>query len=318
MIHAPARPTDPDHGQGRDFQDVGRNSKTMRQCCHYEKSNIKGRMVTSMRIKNRVLLLISNFVILSLVIGCAVTDTSRPAPSASVQPRESILRVGVSTNAPPLIYKQGQQIVGLEAELAEEFAKFLGKSVSFVELEWEDQIPALLSNRIDIIMSGMSITKMRQLRIAFSEPYFRTGQMGLIHRSSEKRMSGGYYSIYAWAIQIRFGVVKATTGEFFVKKNLSKARKISSFQTSREAVNALKYRKVDMVIHDAPIILSLAAENESEGLIALPSLLTEEYLAWGIRKNDVELLSSANTFLETLKDDGRLNIIVNRWIPFAK
>ena len=275
-------------------------------------------MVISMRIKNRVLLLISNLVIFSLIIGCAAMDSSKTASSADVQPDESILRVGVSTNAPPIIYKQGDKIVGLEAELAEEFAKFLGKSVSFVELEWEDQIPALLGNRIDIIMSGMTITKMRQVRIAFSEPYFRTGQMALIHQDSKKRIPGGYYSIYAWAIQIRFGVVKATTGEFFVKKHLSKAKKISSFPTSREAVKALKYREVDMVIHDAPIILSLAAENESEGLIALPSLLTEEYLAWGIRKNDVELLASANTFLETLKDDGRLNIIVNRWIPFTK
>ena len=223
----------------------------------------------------------------------------------------------MSTNSPPVIYKQGQQIVGLEAELAREFAKYLGRSLHFVELKWEDQIPALLGNQIDIIMSGMSMTKMRQIRIAFSEPYFRTGQMALIHRKSRDRFSHGYYSILAWSVQLKLGVVKATTGEFFVRKRLSRAKKISSFATSKEAVKALKYREVDMVIHDAPMILMLAAENESEGLIPLPSLLTEEYLAWGIRKNDVELLESANTFIKTLRNDGRLNSIVNRWIPFT-
>jgi len=50
----------------------------------------------------------------------------------------------------------------------------------------------------------------------------------------------------------------------------------------------------------------------------LPSLLTEEYLAWGVRKNDVELLQSANSFINTYKKDNRLHEIVNRWIPLSK
>jgi polar amino acid transport system substrate-binding protein len=274
-------------------------------------------MVIAMRIKKKLIYLLSNLLVFYLVIGYAGPDSNKISSAANAPPAENTLRVGVSTNSPPIIYKQGQQIIGLEAELAGEFAKYLGRSLRFIELKWEDQIPALLNNQIDIIMSGMSMTKMRQIRIAFSEPYFRTGQMALIHRRSRDRFNHGYYSIFAWSVQLKLGVVNATTGEFFVRKRLSRAKKISSFATSKEAVKALKYREIDMVIHDAPIILMLAAENESEGLIPLPSLLTEEYLAWGIRKNDVELLESANTFINTLRNDGRLNSIVNRWIPFT-
>ena len=73
-----------------------------------------------------------------------------------------------------------------------------------------------------------------------------------------------------------------------------------------------------MLIHDGPIVLMLAAENESAGLTVLPSLMTEEYLAWGIPKNDVALLDSANRFIEKLQKDGRLDKIVKRWIPYEQ
>lgn len=222
---------------------------------------------------------------------------------------------------PPLISKQGTEIVGLEAELPWTFAGFLGKSVAFVELAWEDQIPALLENCTDIIMSDMSITPGRQYRIAFSEPYFRTGQIALIRKDDSARVPmPGYYGIFAWMPVVKIGVIKGTTGEFFVKKNFSDAKKIVSFATSQEAVAALKKRwiegyKIDLLIHDAPMIHNLAAENEGD-LVPLPALLSEEYLAWGIRKSDVELLESANAFIDGMKKDGKLNSIIKRWIPY--
>ena len=265
--------------------------------------------------ENRLWLIILCFLSLCLFIACA--SKSNVPVAELVPPDENILRVGVSTDAPPLIYKQGEEIVGLEADLAREFAKFLGKSLRFIELKWEDQIPALLDNRTDIIMSGMSITKMRQYRIAFSAPYFRTGQMALVRKGDEDRVPmAGYYGIFAWAPIIKIGMVEGTTGESFVKESFgATAKKICPFPTPKEAVDALKNYGINVFIYDAPMVYMLAAENESD-LTPLPSLLTEEYLAWGIRKSDPELLDSANSFIETLKKDGRLNSTINRWIPF--
>ena len=105
------------------------------------------RMLKKLRIKK--LLVLTFFIAgLSLTTGCVanVQTTSEPVVIA---PDVNILRVGVTPNAPPLIFKQGNAIVGLEADFAREFAKYLGKSPRFVELEWEDQIPALLENRIE-------------------------------------------------------------------------------------------------------------------------------------------------------------------------
>ena len=70
--------------------------------------------------------------------------------------------------------------------------------------------------------------------------------------------------------------------------------------------------KIDLFIHDGPMILMLASENDSKGLTTSTTLLTEEYLAWGIKKNDIELLNSANRFIDAYKRAGKLSDIISR------
>lgn len=267
------------------------------------------------RLIHRFCILLYFLITYSIVTACGTTT---PRTIADIKPNKNILRVGVSTNAPPLIYKQGDKIVGLEAELARKFAQYLGKSVRFVEVEWEDQIPALLNNQTDIIMSGMTITKMRLIRISFSEAYYKTGQMVLLHKRDQDRFPLTNYGIKGMSILLRIGVVKGTTGETFVLDNFGTAKKISAFDTSKQAVDALLDNNIDILIDDGPIILMLASEYDTKGLTTSTSHLTEEQYAWGIRKNDIELLNSANRFIDEYKREGKLNSIISRWIPFKK
>jgi polar amino acid transport system substrate-binding protein len=169
-------------------------------------------------------------------------------------------------------------------------------------------------------MSGMSITKARRYRIAFSEPYFRTGQIALVRKQAKTKVPmPGFYGIYSWAPIVTMGVVKGTTGEFFVNKSFNNAKKIVSFATAKEAVTALQKKwiqgyEIDVLIYDAPMVYNIASENEG-ALVPLPALLTEEYLAWGIRKDDTALLESANKFIEQMKKEGKLMPIIKKWIP---
>jgi len=108
---------------------------------------------------------------LFMLAGCAGGNKQ----SEIVPADEGILRVGVSTDYPPLIYKENDEIVGAEADLARAFAEYLGRKPVFVEIAWENQIDALKADQTDIIMSGMSVTEERLYQIAFSKAYFRTG-----------------------------------------------------------------------------------------------------------------------------------------------
>lgn len=246
------------------------------------------------------------------VAGC-MTGSKSPADQAGGTPAP-VLRVGVTPNMPPLVYKQGSEIIGLEMDLARALGRELGRPVQFVEVKWEDQIPALREKRTDIIMSGMSVTRMRAMRIAFTEPYLEVGQLALVRRVDLDRFFNRGSVMLASG---RVGVEKGTVGDLFVQQEFVHAQR-KVYASPAKAVNALIDAKIDLVIHDAPVIWWLGAEKESEGVAVVNILLTHETLAWGLREEDATLLNRINRILAQWKQEDKLPGMVKRWIPYAR
>jgi ABC-type amino acid transport substrate-binding protein len=238
---------------------------------------------------------------------CLLPAVAQERPSSAAP-----LRVGVSPVFPPMVFKQNGELVGVEADLARAFGDALGRKVEFVELPWADQTDALISGRIDIIMSSMSITMARRFVIDFTRPYLLVGQMTLVRREDQGRYVLGYPITPSGTV----GVLKATTGEFLVQREFPKAsRKV--YTSGTEAAQALKKKKIDLFISDSTLIWYLAGMNAAEGLSAVPIPLSEEQLAWGVRKGDDKLLAAANGFIEKSSKDGSLNRIFRRWTAIA-
>lgn len=240
----------------------------------------------------------------ALLAGCT---TSRVAPDPS------ILRVGVSPRSQPVIFRQDGQIAGIEADLARRLGEALGRETVFVELKWDELIPALEQNDIDIIMSNMSITQPRSIRINFTTPYLQSGLSGLFRRDS----SDGASLVGSTILNQnkRIGYIKNTTGEIFCVQKFTRA-KLSGFAKTEDAVAALKSRKIDMFVHDAPMIWWHSALNESD-LIAFPEVLNVEAVAWGIAKSNTALLDQVNALLAEWEKDGTLTRVIRNWLPMA-
>jgi polar amino acid transport system substrate-binding protein len=246
-----------------------------------------------------------------LFSSCGPNETGSRTVNIASDP--GLLRVGVSANAPPLIYSENNTITGLEAEFARKLARFTGKKVTFIKLKWEDQIPALENNKIDIIMSGMPITQARQSRINFSIPYLRSGQILLVRLGEKDLFSNGTYSLMNSNYVI--GTIKDSPGDFFITKTPNRA-KVKKFTKPSDAVKALINKDIDVFIYDAPRVCHYAAMNEDKKLTPILTLATEEYIAWGIHKDDSELLSQANAFLTDLKTQQKLPRMIRTWIPY--
>jgi ABC-type amino acid transport substrate-binding protein len=241
------------------------------------------------------------FVLICLPSIGPLAAQERPSEAAT-------LRVGVSPVFPPMVFKQGKDLAGVEVDLARALGEKLGRKVSFVELPWEDQIEALTAGRTDIIMSSMSLTPARRYVIDFSRPYLIVGQMTLVRREDQHRYLLGF------PIQLpgTVGVLKATTGDFLVQRDFPKARR-KVFSSAAEAVQALKRKKIDLFISDSTLVWHLAGLNAADGLVAVPIALSEEQLAWGMRKGDEKLLAAANEFLQKATQDGSLTRLFRRW-----
>ena len=222
-----------------------------------------------------------------------------------------VLKVGLSPDYPPLQYKQDGRIVGIEPDNAQAVAKILGRELAIFEYAFDELIPALEQGRVDVIMSGFSVTAERSQRVTFADPYMEVGQMAILHKSR----IGSFAQ--PWAIYgegVRVGVEPGTTGAAFAERELTDAA-ISYFADPPEAFAGLREGSIDLYIHDAPTAWQLANSMETDDLISTYKPLTTEYLAWAVRKGEDQLAADLNRALREMRASGTLQYIVNRWIP---
>ncbi len=225
-----------------------------------------------------------------------------------------LLRVGVTPNYPPMIFKLNHKITGMERDFAFLLGDALDRDVAFVELPFTELINALMEGKIDIVMSGMTVTQARQVRVSFTDPYLKVGQVAMMRA----RDASKYNSLMA----IRecngaVGVIKGTTGEVYVRANFPKAAPIITVTGVGEGADLLNYRRIDLFVYDAPAIAWVVSENEAT-LKGFWEPLNDEYLAWAVNHDDQALLKAANTALATWKKAGTVSRLVKKWLPYWK
>ncbi|WP_235896770.1 transporter substrate-binding domain-containing protein, partial [Oceanidesulfovibrio marinus] len=81
------------------------------------------------------------------------------------------LRVGFKSGYMPFEMTDTKgEFVGFDIDMAKEMAKAMGVEFEPGNTAWEGIINALLTNKFDIIMSGMNVTKERKLKINLADP----------------------------------------------------------------------------------------------------------------------------------------------------
>lgn len=250
------------------------------------------------------------------ILGAAVLLALLAGPPAcfAADSAGSSLRVGITPEYPPLVFRQPDGTNGVEIDFAKALGAELNRPVEFVVLNRDDLIPALGENRIDIIMSGMSITKARQLRVAFSEPYLHN-QLRAIFRQKDAAQFKTPADILNTTAKV--GFIPGTTSDIFVTKNCPNAQR-EPITVRRDVPSLLvKVRRMDVFIDDTFSLAQIVSENEAEiGFLQEP--LSEEDIAWGLRRSDSDLLAAVNRALAKWKTDGTLEKIMDRWIPYLK
>jgi ABC-type amino acid transport substrate-binding protein len=226
------------------------------------------------------------------------------------------LRVGMAPNYPPLAFKQNGKLNGIEVDFATRLGPALRRKVEIIETEWEDLGEALDEKKIDMVMSGTSITEERKKNFNFTEPYLTVGQMVIIRKADYAARSDPAAMDQT---RSRVGYVSRTTGEQWARENLKKA-KLHGYTDTREGVAALEQDQIDFFIQDAPAVWRVTGGlmNENPTLAGLYTPLTKEYLAWAVPKDDPELLAQLNKILEQWKKDGTLEDVLDDWITVRK
>ena len=244
----------------------------------------------------------------ALLLSLVLTSCATPRNAKSLP-----LRVGVTPNYPPVIMMQGDKAAGVECDFAVQLSSELGRPLVLMPVPWELQLDELVAGKIDIVMSGMTITPPRQARVAFCDSYMDNPLIAVTRRSE----SGGYASVEdVLGVRASIGVLGGTSADAFVRRYCPNA-KILPLSTREDVVFYLANQRIDLYIDDLAAAVGIVSRNEARlELVRIP--LATQALAWAVRPGDELLRGQANEALARWRANGLLDRILDRWMPYRQ
>lgn len=258
-------------------------------------------------------------------IGCSKKDDSESdTQTTSKSTFESIkakgtLVVGTAPGYPPFEFIKStdgkSEVVGADIDLANKVAEKLGVKLEIKTMDFDSLIPALVSDKIDMAITGMTPTDERKKTIDFSDVYF-TGTNSLIVKADFNKKAETADDLK----QLKIGVQKGSTQEILAVEKL-KVPSTKSLLNIPDLVSDLKNGNIEAVIASSTV--AKINEKQFEGIKVLDikglsSSDAGETAAIALKKgNNEELLTEVNSLIKELHDSGEYDEILNKNIDIA-
>ncbi|WP_334104806.1 basic amino acid ABC transporter substrate-binding protein [Muricomes intestini] len=246
-------------------------------------------------------LLLVTACVLSLAACGSKKDDSSSGDSGNK--KEDTLVMATNAEFPPYEYYEGKDVVGIDADIAAAVADELGMKLKIEDMAFDSIIAAVSSGKADIGAAGMTVTEERLKNVDFTDTYATATQVIIVTEDSE---IAGPDDLTGKKIGVQLG----TTGDIYAD-DIEDAS-VERYNKGFEAVQALQQGKIDAVIIDGEPAKEFV--KEADGLKILDEAFTEEEYAIAVKKGNDGLKDKINDALASLKDSGKLDEIVGKYI----
>lgn len=240
--------------------------------------------------------------VVSLLLAVACAFSLAACGSKEAKEKETLV---MATNAefPPYEYYEGEDIVGIDADVAAAIAEELGLELKIEDMAFDSIVAAVSSGKADIGAAGMTVTPDRAESVNFTDTYAHATQVIIVKEGSD---IAGPDALEGKKVGVQLG----TTGDLYAG-DIADAT-VERYNKGFEAVQAVQQGKIDAVVIDGEPAKKFVAE--AEGLKILDEAFTEEEYAIIVAKDNEEMLEKVNKALKNLKESGKLDEIVAEYI----
>ncbi|CUH76391.1 transporter substrate-binding domain-containing protein [Tropicibacter naphthalenivorans] len=233
----------------------------------------------------------------NLLIGTAALAMMAGAALAE---SHSVVRMGTEGAYPPYNFiNDAGEVDGFERELGDELCARAELTCEWVTNEWDSIIPNLVSGNYDTIIAGMSITDERKEQIDFTQNYTQPDP-------------SAYVALAGAEVDLAGGVIAAQTGTIQASYVAEHGATLVEFSSPDETVAAVRNGEADAVLADKAYLDPIVAES-SDVAFTGEDVLIGGGIGLGIRKSDTELKAKFDAAIQSMKDDGSLNALIEKW-----
>lgn len=255
-------------------------------------------------LKKIAALVLTAALVVALVACGSSKDTTSDVASKD-KSDSSTLVMGTNASFPPYEFVDDDgNIAGIDAEIAQAIADKLGMKLEIKDMEFDSLIPAVKGNSIDVVLAGMTVTDERKQSVDFSDSYSTGVQVVIVKEGSDIKSVDDLEGK-------KIGVQAGTTGDTYCTDDFG-AENVKQYQNGSLAVAALANGQVDCVVIDNEPAKNYVAANA--GLKILDTEYVTEDYAIAVSKDNKDLLNKINKALAELKEEGKVDEIVGKYI----
>ncbi len=267
-----------------------------------------------MRIRRFMVLLMALAAAASLVFAggskesAAASDSGRPVLRVAMECGYAPYNWTQTTDANGAVQISGSTdyAYGYDVMMAKLIAERLGYDLEIVKLDWDSLVPAVLSNTVDCVIAGQSITTERLQMVDFTEPYYYASIICLVDKDSEYVNAKGVQDLAGATCTSQMNTVWYDV----CLPQIPDANILPAQDSAPAMLVALNSGRVDLICTDMP--------TGQAALVAYPDMrlldfsgsdddfqVSQEEINIGIslNKKNTELKDAINSVLETLTVD---------------
>ena len=209
---------------------------------------------------------------------------------------------------PPFEFKDEKgKLTGYDIELGQEISRRMGVTIKWIQLDFNELLPALDAGQADMAIAALHSTEERRQRYAMSRNYVNSGLVMVVKKGNKKitslsQLKGCRVAVKEWA-----------TGEKYARENAAKlGLEYRSYATTDQSFAALDRGEVDAVFNDYLSSRLFVKQNQEYNIPIVP--FTPCGMAVAAAKGRKSLIMQINQILDELERTGFLKQLYQKWL----
>lgn len=237
--------------------------------------------------------------VMLILAGCGSNSSSSSAndpSSVSAIKKRGTIRVAVFGDLPPYGWvNQDGKRVGYDITLARKIAKDLGVKIKFVQVNANNRVDALNSDKVDLVLANFTVTPQRKNVVDYAKPYMKVS-VGVISPKDKEITNVKQLQ------NKNLIVTKGTTAENYFTSKQPKVD-LLKFDSKTQQFNALKNNRAVALADDNSYLYAWVKNNPSY-TVGIKSIGPKQYISPAVKKGNKSLLNWTNKEITKLNKQG--------------
>jgi polar amino acid transport system substrate-binding protein len=236
----------------------------------------------------------------------AMAGTQADARTVEEAKASGTIRIGIQgDNCPWGCINSAGEADGYDAAMGRAFAEYLGVEAEFLPLAVANRIPALTTDKVDVLFATMAMSPERAQSIQFSVPY-AANQMSVVGPKDADLSTPESLADY------RIGVPRSAAQDTALTAMAPEGTTIMRFDDDAATIQALMSGQVDAVGGNQFYITRIEAGAPGKFENKMP--LTALYNGVGTRLGEADWNQTVNAFLTEFMATDEFKGIYNTWM----